>query len=368
MIVVYRYRVKNLNGTLNQQARAVSFVWNFCGDTQKHAIKWGKKWPTAFDLINLTAGSSKELGLLADTISGVCQQFTRSLKQSRRASVRYRSKRSLGWVPVKGRWLRREGDAFRYAGNTFRVFDPRALPEGKITDGSNFSQDAAGNWYLNVAVEVADVAPRPVEGGVGIDLGLKAFAALSTGEVIDNPRHFRRLEDRLGKAKRAKKSRQARNLHASIRSARKDFLHKLSHRLVQEFDYIAVGNVSASNLAKTTMAKSVHDASWSSFRNMLRYKAIAHGAWYEEVSEAYSSQTCSSCGVLPDSRPRGITGLGIRQWVCSSCGVTHERDVNAAKNILARSGHRAPAEGIVANARGCQPLMTDAALTPKEAP
>ena len=123
-------------------------------------------------------------------------------------------------------------------------------------------------------------------------------------------------------------------------------MHKLSHRIVREFDYIAVGDVNAAALARTKMAKAVLEASWSTFRSMLAYKAVKHGAWYEEVDERFSSQVCSNCGSLPDSRPNGIADLGIRQWVCSDCGYVHDRDVNSALNILARSGHRTPVEGI----------------------
>lgn len=346
MILVYRYRVKSLNGLLNKQSRAVNFVWNFCNDRQKDALRFGRRWHTGFDLNKLTAGSSKELGLHAGTINAVCEQYAKSRAQKKRALLRYRSRKSLGWVPLKGRDLKREGLALRFAGNTFRVFNSRPLPDGKIKDGTNFARDARGNWFLNIAIEAPEAAQRPLSNGVGIDLGLKSFASLSTGETIDNPRHFRALEEKLGKAQRAGKKRQATNIHARITNARRDFLHKLSHRLVLEFDYIAVGNVSASKLAKTKMAKSVSDASWSSFRHMLRYKAIAHGAWFEEVNESFSSQVCSSCGTLPDSRPRGIADLGIRQWVCSGCGVSHDRDANAAMNILARHGHVPPVVGI----------------------
>ena len=346
MILVYRYRVKSLAGLLNKQSRAVNFVWNFCNDRQKDALRFGRRWHTGFDLNKLTSGSSKELGLHSGTVNAVCEQYAKSRSQKNRPYLRYRSKKSLGWVPLKGRELKREGDAFRFAGNTFRVFNSRALPEGKIKDGTSFSRDSRGNWFLNIVLEVADVAQRPMNSGVGIDLGLKSFAALSTGETIDNPRHFRALEEKLGKAQRAKKKRQAASIHARIANARRDFLHKLSHRLVHEFDYIAVGNVSASKLAKTRMAKSVCDASWSHFRSMLAYKALRHGAWFEEVNESYSSQVCSSCGALPDSRPRGIADLGIRQWVCSGCGVSHDRDTNAALNILARHGYVPPVVGI----------------------
>jgi putative transposase len=342
---VYRYRVKSLNGLLNKQARAVSYVWNFCNDTQKHALKWRKRWPTGFDLNVLTAGSSKELGIHSGTINAVCEQYAKSRKQFKRPFLRYRGKRSLGWVPLKGRDLKRHGDAFRFAGNTFRVFNSRPLPEGKIKDGTCFAQDRRGNWFLNIVIEVADRKARPILNGVGIDLGLKEFAALSTGEKIDNPRHYRTLETKLGIAQRARNKRQVTNIAAKIKNCRGDFLHKLSHRLVNEFDYIAVGNVNAKGPAKTKLAKSVNDAAWSSFRNMLRYKAITHGATVEEVNESFSSQTCSSCGSLPDSRPKGIAGLGIREWVCSDCGTVHDRDVNAALNIL-RSGRRAPVVGI----------------------
>ena len=273
MILVYRYRVKSLNGLLNQQSRACNFVWNFCNDRQKDALRFGRRWHTGFDLNKLTTGSSKELGFHSGTVNAVCEQYVKSRAQKKRPCLRYRGRKSLGWVPLKGRELNREGDAFRFAGNTFRVFNSRALPEGKIKDGTNFCRDSRGNWFLNIVIEVADVAQRPMTSGVGIDLGLKSFAVLSTGETIDNPRHFRAMEDKLGKAQRARKRRQVARIHAGIKNARHDFLHKLSHRMVCEFDYIAVGNVSASQLAKTRMAKSVYDASWSSFRTQLAYKA-----------------------------------------------------------------------------------------------
>ena len=347
MILVYRYRVKSLNGLLNKQARAVSYIWNFCNDRQKDALRFGRRWLTGFDLNKLTVGSSRELGLHSGTVNAVCEQYAKSRAAKKRPFLRYRGRKHLGWVPLKGRDIRETPTGFHFHGREFRVFKSRSLPDGaKIKDGTNFSRDARGNWFLNFVVEVETPEQRPMNVGVGIDLGLNTFAALSTGETIDNPRHFRQLEEKLGKAQRARKKRQAANIHARIVDARRDFLHKLSHRLVHEFDYIAVGNVNAAALAKTKMAKSVSDVSWSSFRSMLAYKAIRHGAWFEEVNESFSSQVCSSCGTLPDSRPRGIADLGIRQWCCSSCGVLHDRDTNAALNILARHGHVPPVVGI----------------------
>jgi putative transposase len=346
MLLVYRYRIKSLTGLLNRQARACNFVWNFCNDTQLHALKWNKRWPTGFDLNRLTAGSSKELALHAGSINAVCEQYAKSRRQKNRPFLRWRGKRSLGWVPLKGRDLKGEGEAFRFAGHTFRVFNSRPLPQGKIKDGTNFSCDARGNWFLNIVVELPQAEARPVRSGIGIDLGLKDFATLSNGEKIENPQPLRRLADKLATAQRARKRRQVTNIHARIGNARRDFHHNLSTRIVREFDYIAVGNVNAAGLAKTRLAKSVLDAGWSSFRHMLRYKATAHGAWYEEVNESFSSRVCSFC--KGKTGPKGVADLGIRSWICTECGVSHDRDINSARNILFRSGHRTPAEGIPA--------------------
>ncbi len=168
------------------------------------------------------------------------------------------------------------------------------------------------------------------------------FATLSTGEKLPNDRFGRRAAEKLAKAQRARKhKRHIAKLHAKVANARADFQHKLALDLVRRFDYIAVGNVSAVKLARTRMAKSVYDASWSSFRNKLRYKAIAHGATFEEVDESGSTQSCSSCGSKDSTtRPKGIAGLRIREWACSGCGVEHDRDINAALNILDADVHR----------------------------
>lgn len=344
MNLVYRYRVKSLNGFLNQQAKAVNFVWNFCNNTQKFAIKWNKRWPTGFDLNKLTAGSSAFINLHSGTINAICEQYVKSRSQKKRPYLRYRGKRSLGWVPFKGRDIRTNGDTFYFYRHAFRVFYSRQLPSGKIHDGSCFSRDSKGNWFLNLVIEVEEPIARTVHSGIGIDLGLKDFATLSNGDKIKNPRYYRRLEEKLGKVQRARKRSQVTAIQAKIANQRRDFLHKESTRIVRQFDYIAVGNVSSSKLIKTNMAKSVTDASWSSFRQMLRYKAIMHGAWFEEVDESFTSRICSSCGC--ETGPKGIADIGIRDWVCSECGTHHDRDTNSAINILLRSGHRTPVVGI----------------------
>ena len=345
MIVVYRYRVKSLNGLLNLWARAVNFVWNYCNDRQKDALRFGRPWLTGFDLNKLTTGSSKELGLHSGSINGTCEQFAKSRAQHHRPYLRYRGRKSLGWVPLKGRDLHREGDAFRFAGNTFRVFYSRPLPEGKIKDATCFSRDSRGNWFLNIVIEVADPPLRPIDHGVGIDLGLKDFATLSNAQRIPAPGFYREAELALAVAQRAHKRRRVKAIQARTARRRMDFLHNRAVEIAKAFDHIAVGNINASGLAQTSLAKSVLDAGWSSFRKMLAYKAIRHGVQYVEVDERFTTQTCSNCGALPDSRPRGIAGLGIREWTCSDCGAVHDRDLNAAKNIL-RRGRATLAAGI----------------------
>jgi IS605 OrfB family transposase len=336
MILVYRYRVKSLNGLLNQQARKVNFVWNYCNDRQKDALRFGRPWLTGFDLNKLTTGSSKELALHSGSINAVCEQFAKSRSQRHRPYLRYRGRKSLGWVPLKGRDLHREGNAFRFAGNTFRVFYSRPLPEGKIKDGTCFSQDTLGNWYLNIVIEVVEPPMRPLDHGVGIDLGLKDLGVPSEGEKIPAPGFYRKAEAALAVAQRARKRRRVKAIQARTARRRRDFLHNSSVDIVRAFDHIAVGNVNASGLSQTSLAKSVLDAGWSTFRKMLAYKAMRHGAQYVEVDERFTTQTCSNCGALPDSRPKGIAGLGIREWTCSDCCVVHDRDRNAALNILRR--------------------------------
>jgi transposase len=111
---------------------------------------------------------------------------------------------------------------------------------------------------------------------------------------------------------------------------------------------IVVGDVSPQKLVKTNMAKSVLDAGWGQLKTMLAYKCDHAGVVFEVVNESYTTQTCSCCGSLPDSRPRGIAGLGIREWACCDCGAVHDRDVNAARNILAIGLDRLAGEKVAA--------------------
>ena len=153
-------------------------------------------------------------------------------------------------------------------------------------------------------------------------------------QTVEAQQFYRDLESALAVAQRAGHKDRTKAIHAKISNRRKDFLHKLSTRLVKEYGAIFIGNVNAAGLAKTNMAKSVLDAGWSMFRTQLLYKGDGAGSWVREVNEAYSTQECSCCHAR--TGPKGLTGLSVRQWTCSVCQSEHDRDTNAAKNILAR--------------------------------
>lgn len=331
--VTFRFRLKDKHDVeLRRQARAVNYVWNFCQDTQKNALRWGKKWPTGYDLQKLCTGASKEIGLLADTINRVCEQYARSRQQRRKHLLRWRGKNSLGWIPLKNGVVRFDGTGFVYRGERLDAWVTRDMKPGQTFGCGSISQDARGRWYINLTAD-ADKRSSAGRDAIGIDLGLKDLATLSTGEKVEAPRWFRNQQERIAKAQRAGKKRQVRSLRAKVAAARADHLHKLSTRLVQEHAAIFVGNVNAAGLAKTKMAKSVYDAGWATLRTYLAYKAIRHGVLFDVVDEKWTTQTCNACGVI--AGPKGRAGLNERVWTCS-CGAAHDRDVNAARNILAR--------------------------------
>jgi putative transposase len=334
--LTFRYRIKNTSAEKRLAEMAVSCnqVWNYCGGIQNDSKRLNRRWPSGFDLIKLTNGATKELGLHSDTVQAVCKQFAISRDKAKRRPkwrVSFGKKRSLGWVPFQcDRPLKVDGDTVTMLGKSYRLWLSRPIPPD-IRSGS-FSQDASGRWFLNLVCRVEnDRISLP--GEIGIDLGLKDFAALSTGEIIANPRHLRKSAGSLAKAQRAGRKRRARAIHRKVAAQRRDFLHNLSTRIARENTLVVVGNVNSSALTKTKMAKSVLDAGWSSFRGMLQYKmAMRPGAVFVEANERMSTQTCSDCSTI--GGPKGLEGLRVRTWECSGCGSLHDRDVNASLNIL----------------------------------
>ncbi|MEU9834169.1 transposase [Streptosporangium sp. NPDC048047] len=203
-------------------------------------------------------------------------------------------------------------------------------------------KDAAGRYFASFVVEVSDEPLSETVSEVGVDLGLTHFAVLSDGRKIDNPRFLRRAERRLKKAQQnlSRKAKGSNNrkkavvkvarAHARVVYARRDFAHKLSTGIIRDNQAVYVENLSVKGLARTRLAKSVHDAGWSVFVEMLEYKAARYGRAFAKIDRWFpSSKLCSACGNLADQMP-----LNVRSWICA-CGVAHDRDVNAAINILA---------------------------------
>jgi len=354
VILTYKFRIKDATSRkrLERHSRAVNFVWNYCCEIQRKAeSNWkagrASRWPMHFALSYLTAGTSTELGISAETIGEVCRQFASSRDMARHAP-RFRasagSRRALGWIPFRGRAVRADAGTVTWYGQKFRFWQSRELG-GPIKTGA-FVQDARGRWYVTFQCEVAETLPTGT-GSVGIDLGLKTLATCSNGDTVPALQHYRKYETALATAQRAGNSHRTKAINAKIANARRDQLHKASTRIARENSLIVVGNVNAAQFRQTTMAKSISDAGWSMFRNMLRYKASKHGACFMEAAERWTTQACSDCGVI--GGPKGIAGLGIRRWKCASCGTSHDRDVNAARNIL-RVGLECqpPVEGIAA--------------------
>jgi len=229
----------------------------------------------------------------------------------------------------------------------------RSLPKGASPTTVTVSRDASGRHFVSMLCDDTTAARPTVAASVGIDLGLTHFAVLSTGEKIAAPNTFRRNEVKLAKLQRrlAKKTRgsgrrkkaklKVAKLHAKIADSRRDFLHKLSTRLINENQVIAVESLSVSNMQKNRrLSKSIGDAGWSEFLMQLEYKAHWYGRTLAGIDRWYpSSKRCSDCGHTMPKMP-----LNVREWTCPECGTVHDRDVNAARNILA-AGQAVSARG-----------------------
>ncbi|MGP3733485.1 RNA-guided endonuclease InsQ/TnpB family protein [Streptomyces sp. GDS52] len=298
---------------------------------------------------------TEELAYLNDVSSVPLQQTLRHLQN---AFTNFFGKRSQ-YPRFKSRKKSRRSAEYTTSGFRFRegrltlakMTEPldlvwsRPLPEGATPSTVTVSQDAAGRWFVSMLCEDPTVQPLPAtDTAVGIDVGLEHLLTLSTGEKITNPRHERRDRTRLAKAQRAlaKKGRgdganrrkariRVAKIYARIADRRRDLLHKLTTRLVRENQTLVIEDLTVRNMVKNhTLARAISDASWSEFRSMLEYKATWYGREVIAVDRFFpSSRLCSACGTLQKKMP-----LHVRTWTCD-CGTVHDRDVNAAKNLLA---------------------------------
>lgn len=336
--MTYQFRIKDSSKKtkLENLASKVNLVWNYLNQTSALAWNRDRKWLSEFEFNNLLSGSSKDLNLHSDSILSISREFVTRRNKIKRCKLKWRSsKSSLGWIPFKSRSIVIKDDHFVFQKVRYRFWKTREI-SGKIKTGS-FCQNSKGQWFLNLNCEVPDIQHSHSKLVVGVDLGLKSIATMSDGSKIENQKTFKKYAEKLAIAQRSKSKKRITQIQNKIKNIRKDFLHKESTKLVKKYKKIYIGDVSSARLAKTKMAKSVYDAGWGMFKSMLEYKAIRLGVDFRVVKENYSTVTCSAC--FKKTGPSGLGAVGVREWVCKNCNASHDRDVNAAKNILLGLGH-----------------------------
>jgi IS605 OrfB family transposase len=340
-----RFKVRpESHAWLNAAAVEVNGVFNYCNQISLATATRTdrkRKWLSGYDLCSLTAGATEYFQRIGSaTIQLICMEYAQKRVAARRLKLRWRvsrgARRSLGWIPFKAASLKRKGTALRFCGKTFRVFERERL-EGVSWKQGCFAQDAVGDWWLCLPVEVRVEQTAAPKASVGVDLGIKDAAVTSDGERLEAIRFYRDAQHRIGSLQRRGHVRQAKRMHRRIRWRRQDVCHQFSRKMVNTYQRIVVGDVSSLKLAKTRMAKSVLDSGWGTLKRFLQYKGECAGRTVQVVNERNTSRSCSSCGAL--SGPSGLRQLAVRRWECAHCGEWHDRDVNAARNIL-RAGSR----------------------------
>ncbi|WP_371794404.1 RNA-guided endonuclease InsQ/TnpB family protein [Streptomyces sp. NBC_01718] len=349
-------------------------VYNDALRARETARVEGAPFPKTGDLSKLLITDAKktdERGWLGEVSAVVLQQSLRDLdtvyrnffdglkgKGPRMGAPRFKCRRD-GRQAVRftanARWkITMGGDLSLPKIGDVRVKWSRTLPSTPST--VTVVKDAAGRYFASFVVQTGPEEMLPeVAGQVGIDLGLSHFAILSDGTKIESPRFLRRAEKKLKREQRrlARKAKGSNNrtkarikvarAHTRVADARREFHHQLSTRIIRENQAVAVEDLAVKGLARTRLAKSVHDAGWSAFVAMLEYKAARYGRIFVRIGRFEpTSQVCCVCGVKDGPKP-----LHVRVWECGACGALLDRDINAAVNV-------AEAAGLAVSACGAQ--------------
>ncbi|WP_405637392.1 transposase [Streptomyces sp. NBC_00056] len=377
-----RYAFRLYPNAVQQSALARAFgcarvVFNDALRAREDARKAAQPFPTAGDLsrkLITEAKLSKERSWLGEVSTVVLQQslrdaetayrnFFASLKGSRKGPrvgpPRFKSRKDARQsvrFTANARWTITDNGRLNLPKiGAVKVKWSRTLPTTPTS--VTVIKDAAGRHFASFVIDTdpaADAARMPAtDRTIGIDLGLTHFAVLSDGTKIDSPRFLRRAEKKLkkthkelsrkqkGSRNRAKARLKVARAHAEVADARREFHHQLSTKLISENQGIAVEDLSVAGLARTRLAKSVHDAGWSQFVAMLEYKAERYGRTLVKIGRFEpTSQTCHACGVKDGPKP-----LSVREWTCAACGTVHDRDHNAALNVKQAAGLAASACG-----------------------
>ena len=348
-----KLRIKDKHAKqLTTLSSSVNFAWNYVNElSYKHLQRTGLFF-SAYDLAAYIKGAGSELGLHSQTIQAITETHAKSRKQFKKAKLNWRTNnpnakhKSLGWIPFKNSAIKHI--ATKQTGKKgLKATLQFSLAKGQkliidLWDSYNLAlytintcelgQDSRGRWYACITVKEFPKV-KCGSGKVGIDLGCKDAATTSDGNLLAT-KVTHKYADKLAIAQRSKNKKRAKAIHAKIKNTRQDLIHKFTTSLIRDNALIVVGKLSSKTFISTKLAKSVYDAGWFEMKRQLDYKCKHAGCHYTEVNESYTTQTCSCCGSRQDS-PKGRSGLGIRGWTCGSCNTTHDRDINAAKNILA---------------------------------
>ncbi|MFJ4185285.1 RNA-guided endonuclease InsQ/TnpB family protein [Kitasatospora sp. NPDC089509] len=361
----YSYRLYPTAGQRTLLARTFGcarVVYNDALAMRKEARRAGQPYPRSTDLQKLVITAAKKTAERAWLASVGVDPLIQSLRDLDTAYRNFfdsvsgkRAGRPVGLPRFKSRKDNRQ--SVRFTRNGFRIRGNGKLNLAKIGDvrvkwsrvppadpsSVTIVLDPAGRYHASFVVDVEPEHLPVVPAEIGIDLGLTAYAVLSDGSVIDNPRFLRKAEKRLKAAQRelsrkakgsrnqAKARRKVAKAHAKVADTRRDWLHKQTTRLIGENQAVYLEDLNVRGLARGPLAKSVYDAGWSTFRRLLEEKAARHGRTVGIMHRAFpSSQLCSACGHRDGPKP-----LQVREWACGGCGVLHDRDLNAARNILA---------------------------------
>jgi putative transposase len=361
----YRFRLEPTSSqqqALSRTFGCVRVVWNDALALSQRLHEQGEKYPgaTALQKLVITDGKqTAERQWLSDAFSHALIQSVRDLDLAYRNWWKSLSGKRKGPKLRAPRFKKRSSvQSARFTRQGFRVLDNSKLRLSKVGDikvrwsrdlpsdpsSCTIIKDAAGRYFASFVVEVDRPQLKPNGNTVGIDLGLTTFAALSTGEKIDAPKPLRSALKRLRKLQRnlSRKTKgsnrrnrarvQVARLHARIADTRKDFLDKLSTRIIRENQTVVLEDLKVSGMIRNRkLARSIADAGWRQFRLLLESKALMYGRAVNIISTwEPTSQRCSACGELGGKKP-----LNIRAWTCLHCGAEHDRDINAANNIAA---------------------------------
>ena len=355
MLRAYKYRLlPNVTQqiSLNKTFGCVRFFWNKCVETFNSYDKESNPKPTYKTSTELR----NEKDFMLEVSAAAIQQKEIDFKEFKKQHFSTNRKKHIGRPSFK---KRNDRQSFRLPNQKFSITEnkirlekigrvkfirDRIIPEVAELRNATVSKDSCGNYWVSILVETEIKQFEKTNKTIGIDVGLKEFATLSDGTIINNPHYFRDSQTKLRKAQRRlsrkkkgssrwkKSKRKVSRLHKKLANQREHFLHNLSTKIVKDYDTISIEDLNVAGMVKNRkLAKSISDVSWSRFFNMLKYKSEWYGKTLVVVGRFEpTSKTCSNCGNVKQELK-----LSERTYRCDSCGHEMDRDLNASININA---------------------------------